>query len=114
MWNQTEVFLYTFFRNLYLNLAYRYGLNRVGCSICPFASEWSEFIIKKKFPKIVYKYVKILEKFIKKSEIIEDCKIKDYIGFGHWKKRAGGKIISTNLKLNILSKERVSHIFLII
>jgi len=111
-WSLSEIFLYIYARSIvdikgqYLfNKGYRYGLNRVGCSICPFASEWSEFIIKKKFPKIVYKYVKILEKFIKTSEIIEDCKVKDYIGFGHWKKRAGGKIISTNLKLNILSKE---------
>lgn len=44
-WNWTEVFLYLFFRRLELNEGYRYGLDRVGCSVCPSASNWNECIL---------------------------------------------------------------------
>mgnify|MGYP002577428723 CR=1 FL=1 len=44
-WNDSEVFLYMFSRGIELNPAYRMGLTRVGCGVCPFASDWSEYLI---------------------------------------------------------------------
>lgn len=92
MWNQTEVFLYIFFRNLFLNIAYRYGLNRVGCSICPFASEWSEFIINNKYSETANKFLKYIENYLKMSGNIEENEINSYIVEGRWKKRGGGVV----------------------
>src|SRR5690606_14982167 len=60
-WNLTEIYLYINYRKIRINQAYRYGLTRVGCSICPFASDWSEFIIRKLFPDITKKYVEVIE-----------------------------------------------------
>lgn len=107
-WSSPEIFLYihyysmtnTHFKNL-INHAYRYGLNRVGCSICPFGSEWSEFIINKKFPKTAKKFIKIIKNFARK--ILEDkTKVEEYYELGYWKKRAGGRTISSNFGINLL------------
>ncbi|WP_297213483.1 MULTISPECIES: DUF4007 family protein [Thermodesulfovibrio] len=108
-WSIPEVFAYIYyvsqtnekFKKI-LNIAYKYGLNRVGCSICPFGSDWSEYIIHKKFPNTAKKFSKIIKNFA--NEILEDKhKINDYYNLGHWKKRAGGRIIFTNFKINFLS-----------
>lgn len=41
-WNATEIWLYLMSYNLPVNKAYRKGLSRVGCVICPYQSGWSE------------------------------------------------------------------------
>ena len=50
-WNSGEVFMYLFQR-LLLNRAYRYGVVRVGCAVCPMASQWKDMI-----NGIVYKMI---------------------------------------------------------
>lgn len=110
-WTALEVFLYIFYRILKnnseiltLNKGYRYGLNRVGCSICPFGSEWSEFIISKKFPELTRNYLEVINKYVVNLGVVEEEKIKEYIIKGNWKKRAGGKGININSGI-ILSEE---------
>ena len=71
-WNSTEVFLYLFYRNITPNDGYRYGLTRFGCSICPFASPWSEFIISKLFPDLTKAYTDILGKYSKRHSIFPE------------------------------------------
>ena len=94
-WNTTEVFLYLFSRDISINRGYRYGLTRVGCSICPFASSWSEFIISKLFPDLTKGYTDILEEYAKAMGIKDKNVIKEYIREGQWKSRAGGIGIDT-------------------
>jgi phosphoadenosine phosphosulfate reductase len=43
-WNSGEIFLYLLTRNIFFNQAYRYGLVRVGCAVCPLASKWTNSI----------------------------------------------------------------------
>lgn len=103
-WNQTEVFLYIFSKNLILNKSYRHGLNRVGCSICPFGSEWSEYIICKIFPELANKFLKIIRKNTIKIGIRNQDEIIKYIAEGNWKKRAGGEgIYFKNTKFDCYS-----------
>lgn len=86
-WNFTEVFLYIIKRNLLINKGYRKGLSRVGCIICPFSSEWSEFIINKSYSESLNPFLKS----IKKQTITAGIKdVDDYIKLGKWKTRAGG------------------------
>ena len=49
-WNTTETFLYIMLHQLPNNPAYRLGFVRVGCLICPFASDWSDFLVGKLYP----------------------------------------------------------------
>lgn len=93
-WNLTEVFLYLFYRNIPLNQGYRYGLNRVGCLICPFASDWSENILKKIAPEKVEQFIHIIEKQAN-SEATTISSAREYIYTRQWKKRAGGRGIDT-------------------
>lgn len=106
-WNSTEIFLYLFHRNLDFNQGYRYGMARVGCSICPFSSAWSEYIIRTVFPDLTKKYKDILENYTKSMGVKGKAKVNEYIREGQWKTRAGGIGIDTNgTRIDILEKGR--------
>lgn len=100
-WNAFEVFLYHFYRGLRVNPAYRLGLRRVGCSICPFASCWSEFIIHKRFPERADKFIRILENYAR-SMGAEGDEIKEYLCSGAWKARAGGLGVDIDVDLEVV------------
>lgn len=105
-WNMTEVYLYIIFRNIDINKGYRMGLNRVGCSICPFASDWSEYIISKKFPQLTENYVKIIEKMATNIGINSKNKVIKYIEEGNWKKKSGGKGLDDDgSRVDVITKE---------
>ncbi len=87
-WNITEIWLYSFLRKLPINQSYRNGLTRVGCSVCPFSSGWSEHFIHKTYPEITNKYFSLIEEQIVRQGIKDK---ENYIKSGNWKKRAGGK-----------------------
>ena len=70
LWNITEVWLYLFLRKLPINQSYRNGLTRVGCSVCPFSSGWSEYFIHKIYPEITNKYFSLIEKQVEKFCVI--------------------------------------------
>lgn len=105
-WNIPEVFLYLFLRNIEINEAYRYGLKRVGCSICPFGSNWSEFIINKIFPDLAKKYINVIKEHVELLGIKEEEKIEEYISQRQWKKRGGGEGVNTNgIRIDFIEKE---------
>ena len=94
-WNSTEVYLYILSHGLPFNDAYRQGLSRVGCSLCPYSSDWSEMIVNKVYPKSIEPFVNYI---YEKSTILgltSDEKKKEYIKTGNWKLRAGGKTSDT-------------------
>ena len=94
-WNSTEIYLYLLLRNLPFNKAYRKGLSRVGCSICPFSSDWSEFVVAKTYPSCIMPFVDALMKKTDELAIHNIDEKRDYIKTGNWKLRAGGKTSNT-------------------
>lgn len=94
-WNSTEIYLYILFRGLPFNKAYRKGLARVGCSICPFSSDWSEYVVGKTYPSCIMPFVEKLYDKTDELSIHTDAEKKDYIKTGNWKLRAGGKTSNT-------------------
>lgn len=90
-WNTTEVYLYILLHDLPLNSAYRNGVSRVGCSICPFSSEWSEQVVGKVYPESINKFIDHLQSKMDILSIAKANEREDYIKLGNWKKRAGGK-----------------------
>ncbi len=95
-WSATEIYLYLFSRNLPFNAGYRNGLSRVGCTICPFSSEWSEHIVKKMYPENIDKFIDIIYSQTDTIGIENKEKKLNYIKEGNWKKRAGGKLNDSN------------------
>ena len=111
-WNVTEVFLYLFYRNIIFNDGYRFGLTRVGCSICPFSSPWSEFIMQKLSSETTEKFVSIIREQAKiesKSELI----INDFVKNGQWKVRSGGRNIDVESSINQIKRKNNQISFII-
>lgn len=100
-WSSTEVWLYLFFNKLPINTAYRSGLGRVGCIICPFGSDWNDFLCNHIFPSTAKPFLDKLRVFTSKGGVKD---VENYIKSGNWKIRAGGKGFETKSKVNIISQ----------
>lgn len=90
-WSTTEIFLYLFEHNLTINEAYREGMTRVGCVVCPFASEWNEFIAYKTYRKKVIPFLTRIEDYAKRAGVKD---INVYVRLGNWKRRSSGNLLS--------------------
>jgi len=101
LWNSFEVFLYHFYRGLKINPAYRQGLRRVGCSICPYASNWSEFVITKKFPERAERFIRVLENYGKNMGASDEDTLREYLSSGAWKVRSGGLGVDIDVSLEV-------------
>ncbi|MDR0606146.1 MAG: phosphoadenosine phosphosulfate reductase family protein, partial [Bacteroidales bacterium] len=99
-WNATEIYFYLFMHKLPINQAYRNGLTRVGCVLCPYSSGWSEDLCGKLYPKTISPFIGKIRDSLKKQNI---SGIDNYIKLGNWKMRAGGRNIESNSSVNIIS-----------
>ena len=99
-WSSVETFLYLWRQNLPINPAYRNGMTRVGCLICPFSSKWNDMVSGKRYKKRLEPFLSRIEKNTKEAGI-KDADV--YIKDGNWKRRAGGRNISFPSKLFIES-----------
>lgn len=105
-WNTTEIYLYLYKNKIQINPAYTLGLTRVGCGVCPFASDWSEYVIRKRYPQIAAEYINVIEDMARNIGITSQRKIDEYISTGNWKKNAGGKgLAQDDSRIDIISKE---------
>ncbi|OIQ08637.1 phosphoadenosine phosphosulfate reductase [Moorella thermoacetica] len=91
-WNAGEVFLYLFGRRLLLNQAYRYGVTRVGCAVCPMASPWKDMINRIVYYKDMEGLLEELRSYAAKAGI-SPREVDRYLEEGSWKGRAGGRYL---------------------
>lgn len=87
-WSVAAVWLYVLTRGLPINGAYRLGFTRVGCYLCPMNSEWSEFLVRLRYPSLHAKWRAILLRYA------TECRLHDplaYVESGGWKGRVGGR-----------------------
>ena len=99
LWSSVEIFLYLFRNNLHINKAYRFGLTRVGCIICPFSSEWNDMLINRLYTTELQPFLSRIEKIVKKAGIQD---YSTYIATGKWKRRAGGRDLHSISAFDIL------------
>lgn len=99
-WNLVEIFLYIFKYDLPINVAYRKGITRVGCVICPFSSEWNDMVINRTFKPALKPFLEKIENCVNKLAIPDQD---EYIKSGNWKRRAGGREMNPDSALNIIS-----------
>jgi ferredoxin len=85
-----EIFLYLWKYDLPINPAYRQGMTRVGCLICPFGNEWNEMVAKVHYPDQLHPFLDRIEKLSVKAGVKDN---KEYISEGGWKRRASGNLI---------------------
>lgn len=91
-WNAGEVFLYLFDRRLLLNRAYRHGVTRVGCAVCPMASSWWDIISWKVYQQDMRCFIDELRTYAINSGVCPK-EADRYLEEGNWKGRAGGRYL---------------------
>lgn len=89
-WSSVEIFFYLWKYNLPINPAYRQGMTRVGCLICPFGSEWNEMVAQAHYKDSLNPFLQRVEKMSIKAGVKDN---KEYIAEGGWKRRASGNLI---------------------
>lgn len=89
-WNSAELFLYIIERSLLLNDAYRYGMVRVGCAVCPMSSTWRDYIGYNVYKNDLQYYLEQIKQHSINVGVPETDR-KKYIEDGKWKGRAGSK-----------------------
>ncbi|MBR0038056.1 MAG: phosphoadenosine phosphosulfate reductase family protein [Bacteroidales bacterium] len=97
-WNTTEVWIYIFLYNLPINKAYRKGLSRVGCVVCPLSSEIGDCMDNLLFPETAKPFLDKLKENTIKAGIHN---VDEYIKQRKWKVRAGGDRHNTHSKVEI-------------
>jgi 3'-phosphoadenosine 5'-phosphosulfate sulfotransferase (PAPS reductase)/FAD synthetase/ferredoxin len=95
-WGSHELWLYIFANNLLINPAYRKGLTRVGCLMCPESTEKYERFVNKAYPSLIKPYEDIIIKSSSKQFKNESDK-SAYIGEGKWQARKSGIVLSEHI-----------------
>lgn len=88
-WGTHEVYLYYFEHNLPLHEAYRKGVPRIGCAMCPKAADKYAWYIDKSYPHLLDPYRKlIIDTSLKNFDSDEEKK--EYIATSGWQARRNG------------------------
>lgn len=107
-WNVVEIFLYMIIHNLPLNPAYRCGFSRVGCVICPFGSDWSDFLVSKLYPDSRKPFLNKLQFWVEASGIKDP---QTFIKTKRWHISAlGSPTLSNKDKVMISSSNHVTRL----
>lgn len=99
-WSATEIYLYILLNGLPVNEAYRRGLSRVGCVICPYSSSWSEDLCGQLYPETLNPFVDKIREGLERNKT---AGIDNYIKTGRWKMRAGGRYLHCDSNVNFMS-----------
>ena len=99
-WNFTEVILYNYYRDLPLNPLYKFGFSRVGCMLCPFSSEWSECLHAHLDDKFDNEYIPLIKDYARNRGLSNEKDLDKFVSEGQWKKRAGGKGLTSESAIN--------------
>lgn len=89
-WNGAELYIYLLYNNLLINDAYRYGLNRVGCTVCPLSSQWRDSLSYSFYPDDINPLLDKVKDFIVYRGI-DKKEQKKYLEGNGWRTRMGGK-----------------------
>ncbi len=103
-WNSAELFLYMYSFNVPISDAYKKGNRRVGCLLCPRASEKNEFICHSCYPT---EFESLLDSIKKSYEGMfdSDDKLDEFIQNGGWKARKNGRDLAIDLNYHEYSSE---------
>ena len=91
-WNAAELFIFLLTNNLLLNSAYRYGINRIGCTVCCMSSGWRDSFSYQLYRDEIVPLLSIVERYAQHIGIPEK-KRKEYVENLGWRMRAGGKYL---------------------
>jgi 3'-phosphoadenosine 5'-phosphosulfate sulfotransferase (PAPS reductase)/FAD synthetase len=88
-WSSHELFLYIFENNLVLNKAYRNGLPRVGCLLCPMSSERQTELIHRVYSHPVLPFIEEVKRASNRAFVTPEDADK-FVFSGGWHARKSG------------------------
>lgn len=88
-WNSAEVHIYMLYNRIFINDAYKKGLFRVGCMVCPMSSDWWDSITGECYTDEVKMLRSKVENYAERAK--PEKERKKYIEKGGWKMRSGGR-----------------------
>ena len=88
-WGTSELFIYLLHNNILFNDAYRLGLFRVGCIVCPMSSAWWDGIVNDSYPDEMHALLSKVEKYAEATK--PESEVVKFIEQGGWKARMGGR-----------------------
>ena len=88
-WNTAELYCYILKNSILLNDAYRLGLFRVGCMVCPLSSDWWDGIANAYYSEEMKPLLQRVEQYARLTK--PEKEVKKYIEGGGWKARMGGR-----------------------
>lgn len=88
-WNTAELYCYLLQNDILLNKAYKIGLFRVGCMVCPLSSDWWDGIANEYYGDEMRPLLERVERYAKNTKV--ESEVKKYIEGGGWKARMGGR-----------------------
>lgn len=99
-WGAHELWLYIFKNKLYINRAYRLGLPRVGCILCPESSEKYVWLVNAAYPGLIKPFFDIiLETSIK--DLRSSAEITSFFAKQSWQARKSGAVLLDTLSFPI-------------
>lgn len=88
-WNTAELYIYLLHYDILFNDAYRLGLFRVGCIVCPMSSSWWDGITNDAYHDEIAPLLVKVEQYAKNTKPQEE--VTSFIENGGWKARMGGR-----------------------
>ena len=88
-WSSLAVWLYIFAYKIPYNPAYDKGYARVGCVICPFSTDFNDFLTRKNYPERVHSWEAMLVRYFRKeyADEFNPELAKEWMRQGLWKQR---------------------------
>ena len=110
-WGTAELFIYLLHYGILFNDAYRQGLFRVGCIVCPMSSSWWDGIVNDLYPDEMHDLLSKVEKYAKATK--PENEVKRFIEQGGWKARMGGRGLPNggNRVIEKISDDNISFSF---
>lgn len=110
-WNTAEIYLYLLKNNILFNNAYRFGLFRVGCKVCPMSSAWWDGIVNSIYQSEITPLLKKIEEYAAKTKPLREQK--KFIEQGGWRARMGGRGLSNggNRIIEVIDDDSINFSF---
>ncbi|MDR2761844.1 MAG: phosphoadenosine phosphosulfate reductase family protein [Planctomycetaceae bacterium] len=103
-WSAHELWLYIFQKKLIINKAYRKGLQRVGCILCPMSSDRHTIFCQKLYQKSIAKFA---EEIINSSnrDFSSQADADNFVYHGGWHARKSGTFLREMIDIPKVKRE---------
>ena len=109
-WGAHELWLYIFANDLLINCAYRKGISRIGCVMCPVSSARYIWFAQKNFPHMIKTYCDvIIETSTKNFKSVDEKNT--FIGRVDWGARRSGVALKETLQDPLETNNALTHTF---